>query len=177
MQQFYGTVGALVVFSVLLVVGLEHARHPRQTRDEIAAQRLWPRWATPLVQTWLTGSELLVGGMGIIAIAVRVPATLEGAVLSAAAVLYVFFGIYGVLLLRWRPRVPCGCGTQGQSVSAWTIGRAGTLATVSGVLLLVDPPLVVSTADLARLSISLLSGAALTVLLLRLPDAMIQPEG
>jgi cytochrome b subunit of formate dehydrogenase len=61
-------------------------------------------------------------------------------------------------------------------MSAWTIGRAAMLAAVSGVLLLVDSPLVVSTADLARLSIILLAGAALTVLLLRLPDTMTQPE-
>jgi hypothetical protein len=44
------------------------------------------------------------------------------------------------------------------------------------VLLLVDSPVVVSTTDLARLSILLLAGAALTVLLLRLPDTMVQPE-
>lgn len=176
MQQLYSTVGGLVVFSLLLVVGLDHARHPEQTRDVIAAQRVWPRWAIPLVQTGLTSIELLVGGLGIASIAVRVPATLERALLLAAAILYVSFATYGVLLLRWRPQAPCGCGTQGQAMSVWTIGRAAMLAAVSGVLLLVDSPLVVSTTDLARLSIILLAGAALTVLLLRLPDTMVQPE-
>jgi Methylamine utilisation protein MauE len=177
MQQLYSTVGGLVVFSLLLIVGLDHARHPEQTRDEIAAQRLWPRWAIPIVQTGLTFIELLVGGLGIASIAVRVPAALERALLLAAAILYLSFATYGGLLLRWRPQAPCGCGTQGQAVSGWTIGRAAVLAAVSGVLLLVDSPLVVSTADLARLSIILLAAAALTVLLLRLPDTMVQAEG
>ena len=177
MQQLYSTVGALVVFSLLLVVGLEHARHPEQTRDVIAAQQLWPTWATPLIQTGLTATELVVGGMGVASIVFTVPTALERVLLLAAAALYVSFAIYGVLLLQWRPQAPCGCGTQGQPVSAWTIGRAATLATVSSVLLLVDMPFVVSTEDLARLSIILLSGAALTVLFLRLPDTMAQPEG
>ena len=177
MQQLYSAVGGLVVFSLLLVVGLDHARHPEQTRDVIAAQRVWPRWAAPLVQTGLTSMELLVGGLGVASLAVRVPAALERALLLAAAILYLSFATYGGLLLRWRPQAPCGCGTQGQVVSGWTIGRAAMLAAVSGVLLLVESPLVVSTADLACLSIILLAGAALTVLLLRLPDIMVQPEG
>jgi hypothetical protein len=177
MQQLYSTVGALVAFSLLLMVGLEHARRPEQTRDVIATQRLWPTWAIPLIQTGLTATELLVGGMGVASIFVTVPRALERVLLLAAAVLYVSFAIYSVLLLQWRPQAPCGCGTQGQPVSSWTIGRAATLAAVASVLLLVDLPLVVSTEDLARLSIILLSSAALTVLFLRLPDAMGQPEG
>jgi hypothetical protein len=178
MQQFYSTVGAFVAFSLLLVVGLEHARHPRQTREVIAAQRLWPTWAAHLVQTGLTASELLVGGIGVLSVAVTVPEALKRLLLLAAAALYAAFAGYGALLLRWRPTAPCGCGTQGQPVSAWTIGRAAALAAVCGVLAVATPSLIaVPTENLARLSIVLLAGAALTVLLLRLPYTMVQPEG
>jgi methylamine utilization protein MauE len=178
MQQLYSTVGAFVAFSLLLVVGLEHARHPKQTRDVIAAQRLWPTWATPLVHTGLTSSEVLVGGIGVVSIAVTVPVAVQRLLLLAAAILYASFALYGVLLLRWRPTAPCGCGIRAQPVSAWTIGRAATLTAVCGVLVVATPSLTaVSTGDLAHLSIVLLAGAALTVLLLRLPDTMIQPEG
>jgi hypothetical protein len=87
MQQLYSTVGALVAFSLLLMVGLEHARRPEQTRDVIATQRLWPTWAIPLIQTGLTATELLVGGMGVASIFVTVPRALERVLLLAAAVL------------------------------------------------------------------------------------------
>ena len=155
---------------VLLGSGTLHAYGFDRFRRDIQHQDILPGpeglWAGAI-----TTVELALG-LALVVARVDVNWVDEVASLWGATTLFLSFGLFGYVLLRRRPGVPCGCGYSNGVVSAWTVGRAVALAAMCGIAA------ALSTSALPepdRVAVSTVVGLAIAILTWMLPPAMARP--
>lgn len=158
---------------VLLAGFAGHLRHPRTLPRALAAHRTVPRlavWPIAITMTALeglcgasTGYALLFGTAGML-----VTAVLAGSVLLGG------YALYGLYVLRSRPRVPCGCASDDTPMSGWVAGRAGALALAGlGAAAGAGPA---TDSHGAHLTVVALASVVFATLLWLLPTAMNDPD-
>lgn len=101
-----------VAFSMLLIAGIEHARHSRVLVRVLETHAVWPSWGSRLIGTGLPIVECGLGGFGLI-LTLSTSGELLTAVVIAAGAVYGAFATYSIFLLARRASVPCGCDGRG----------------------------------------------------------------
>lgn len=98
----------------------------------------------------------------------------QKALLASSFILLGGYVMYLALALVGEPGAPCGCGSDSEQVTSWTVIRAGVLSVLAGIAAV--------TADMGRqetlfsvLAVTPLA-SAIAVVVWRLPSAMVVPS-
>lgn len=174
MTKLLAGLSAGTVALVLLVAFAGHLRDRRALRDALAAHRILPPSLRAPVAVAVTALEGLLGALtGAALVDGRASPVLLGG--TGAAALFAGYAVYGWYVLRTRPRVPCGCASDGTPMSGWVVGRAGALAVLSVTAAAGSVP--ATSSNGAHAAIVSLVSMVFAVLLWLLPTAMFDPEG
>jgi hypothetical protein len=178
MGALFASVGAYTGLGILAGAGVAHAGGLRAFQGLVAGQAVWPRWLVTPVAAAVTAVELTVGLAGLATSlapgwAARTWLSPRAA-LAAATLLYVAFGLYGLLLLWRRPGAPCACGHADQPVNLWVPVRAAVLAAGCGFAAASGDGVLAWSATVDGLVV-LLASAVFILLAWQLPAALHDP--
>lgn len=115
---------------LLLWAGMGHLRHAGPLRAALEAQALLPRAIHGPVAVSLPVAELAVGGYALVML-VAAPRRSAPALVTVAVV-YLALASYTALVLRIRPKAPCGCFGDGAPITAAVVTRAAGAAAAAG---------------------------------------------
>jgi len=169
------TIAAYVCLGTLAWSGLHHARHPQGLLRVLERQgrRRGMRW---LLGMSVIGLELTIGAAGFAAV-------LGGAddavllALSAAAMLYAVYALYGAVLTRRGDAVPCGCSSAaGYPVNVWVVARALVLSVGSAFAAIAGQQILPLWPLNATVTLAVLASSALGLILWELPAALHDPR-
>lgn len=168
-----GVVG-FVCFGIACFAGLVHVSRLVYLQEALRAHRLWWRPAIPIVAVAVAGIEISLGVAGLLSIVLG-DVTATRVLLAVTGGLFGAYAGYGVVVMKLRGEVPCGCSVRAGSFDLATLLRAGALVTgalaaASGV---VKPPL--ANMSSLELAFTLLASCGLGVILWSLPDALTSP--
>jgi hypothetical protein len=170
------TIAAYVCLGTLAWSGLHHARRP-QMLLRVLEQQGWRRGMRWLLGVSVIGLELTIGAAGFVA------AVLGGAddgvvlPLSAAAVLYAVYALYGAVLTRRGDVVPCGCsGAASYPVNVWVVARALVLSVGSAFAAVAGRQILPLRPLTATVTLAVLASGALGLILWELPAALHDPR-
>jgi hypothetical protein len=178
MKALLATVGAYTAFGVVLISGVEHARRPGTFRDFVAQQKLWSAGLVVPVVSAVTFLELTISLAGITSIVVpgwnEQGPPLRRPALLAACFLYLAFGLYGVVLFKRRPGVPCACSPADHPANLWVPVRA--FALMGGCLYAaVNTAHIMPWSPTVAFLLSMLASACFVVLAWNIPAALHSP--
>ena len=131
-MSYLGGIALVMVAATLTGSALHHVVTWRRFHADIAAQRVLPP-----VSVWpvAAGATLIELGLGAVLVSLAIGAVDGGALRRTApllsAALFAVYAAYSTVLVRFRPGVPCGCGSSARPVSLWTALRAAVLCGVS----------------------------------------------
>jgi hypothetical protein len=169
------TIAAYVCLGTLAWSGLHHARHP-QGLLRVLERQGWRRGMRWLLGMSVIGLELTIGAAGFAAV-------LGGAddavllALSAAAMLYAVYALYGVVLTRRGDAVPCGCSSAaGYPVNVWVVARALVLSVGSAFAAIAGQQILPLWPLNATVTLAVLASSALGLILWELPAALHDPR-
>ena len=170
------TIAAYVCLGTLAWSGLHHARHPKVLL-RILERQGWRRGTRWLLGISVIGLELTIGA------AVFVAAVLGGAddavplALSAAAILYAAYALYGTVLTRRGDALPCGCsGAASYPVNVWVVTRALVLSIASAFAASAGQQILPLWPLNATVTLAVLASGALGLILWELPAALHDPR-
>jgi hypothetical protein len=170
------TIAAYVCLGTLAWSGLHHARHP-QLLLRVLERQGWRRGTRWLLGMSVIGMELTIGAAGFVA------AVLGGAddavlpALSAAAILYAVYALYGAVLTRRGDAVPCGCSSAaGYPVNVWVVARALVLSVGSAFAASAGQQILPLWPLNATVTLAVLASGALGLILWELPAALHDPR-
>jgi hypothetical protein len=170
------TIAAYVCLGTLAWSGLAHARHP-EVLLRVLERHGWRRGLRWLLGASVIGLELTIGATGFVA------AVLGGAhdavllALSAAAMLYAVYALYGAVLTRRGDAVPCGCSSAaGYPVNVWVVVRALVLSVGSAFAAMTAEQIVPLWPLDTTVMLAVLASSALGVILWELPAALHNPR-
>jgi hypothetical protein len=170
------TIAAYVCLGTLAWSGLHHARHPRLLLRVLERQG-WRRGLRWLLGMSVIGLELAIGAAGFI---VAVLGGADDAVplaLSAAAILYAGYALYGAVLTRRGDAVPCGCSSAaGYPVNVWVVARALVLSVGSIFAASAGQQILPLWPLNATVTLAVLASGALGLILWELPAALHDPR-
>jgi hypothetical protein len=170
------TIAAYVCLGTLAWSGLHHARHPRLLLRVLERQG-WRRGLRWLLGMSVIGLELAIGAAGFI---VAVLGGADDAVplaLSAAAILYAGYALYGAVLTRRGDAVPCGCSSAaGYPVNVWVVARALVLSVGSVFAASAGQQILPLWPLNATVTLAVLASGALGLILWELPAALHDPR-
>jgi hypothetical protein len=125
----------------------------------------------------IIGLESTIGAAGFVA------AVLGGAddavllALSAAAILYAVYALYGAVLTRRGDAVPCGCSSAaGYPVNVWVVARALVLSVGSAFAAIAGQQVLPLWPVNATVTLAALASSALGLILWELPAALHDPR-
>jgi hypothetical protein len=169
------TIAAYVCLGTLAWSGLHHARHP-QGLLRVLERQGWRRGMRWLLGMSVIGLELTIGAAGFAAV-------LGGAddavllALSAAAMLYAVYALYGAVLTRRGDAVPCGCSSAaGYPVNVWVVARALVLSVGSAFAAIAGQQILPLWPLNATVTLAVLASSALGLILWELPAALHDPR-
>ena len=169
------TIAAYVCLGTLAWSGLHHARHP-QGLLRVLERQGWRRGMRWLLGMSVIGLELTIGAAGFAAV-------LGGAddavllALSAAAMLYAVYALYGAVLTRRGDAVPCGCSSAaGYPVNVWVVARALVLSVGSVFAAIAGQQILPLWPLNATVTLAVLASSALGLILWELPAALHDPR-
>jgi hypothetical protein len=170
------TIAAYACLGTLAWSGLDHARHP-QVLLRVLQRQGWRRGLRWLLGSAVLGLELTIGTLGLGA------AVLGGAdatvvlALSAAAMLYVVYAVYGAVLARRGDAVPCGCSSAaGYPVNVWVVARALVLSVGSAFAAMASQQILPLWPLNATVTLAVLASSTFGVILWELPAALHDPR-
>ena len=170
------TIAAYVCLGTLAWSGLHHARDP-QVLLRVLERQGWRRGMRWLLGMSVIGLELTIGAAGFVA------AVLGGAddavllALSAAAILYAVYALYGAVLTRRADAVPCGCSSAASyPVNVWVAARALVLSVGSAFAAIVGQQILPLWPLNATVTLAVLASGALGIILWELPAALHVPR-
>jgi hypothetical protein len=170
------TIAAYVCLGTLAWSGLDHARHPQVLLQALERQG-WQRGLRWLLGASVLGLELTIGAAGLVA---AVLGGVDDAVLlalSAAAMLYAVYALYGAVLTRRRDAVPCGCSSAaGYPANVWVAVRALILSVGSAFAALASQQILPLWPLNATVTLAVLASSTLGVILWELPAALHDPR-
>jgi len=169
------TIAAYVCLGTLAWSGLHHARHP-QGLLRVLERQGWRRGMRWLLGMSVIGLELTIGAAGFAAV-------LGGAddavllALSAAAMLYAVYALYGAVLTRRGDAVPCGCSSAADyPVNVWVVARALVLSVGSAFAAIAGQQILPLWPLNATVTLAVLASSALGLILWELPAALHDPR-
>jgi hypothetical protein len=169
------TIAAYVCLGTLAWSGLHHARHP-QGLLRVLERQGWRRGMRWVLGMSVIGLELTIGAAGFAAV-------LGGAddavllALSAAAMLYAVYALYGAVLTRRGDAVPCGCSSAaGYPVNVWVVARALVLSVGSAFAAIAGQQILPLWPLNATVTLAVLASSALGLILWELPAALHDPR-
>lgn len=133
------TVAAFVCFAILTAAGVGHLLHLRDFHGAIDAHHVWPARLTMPLASLVAALELGLGTAGIASTSLSDGVALHRLLLAAVAGIYACYAVYGLVLMRWRPGVPCACSHDADPIDAAVVVRAVVLAGLAGVALIQAP--------------------------------------
>lgn len=165
-------VAVWLVIGTLTFSGISHFVHLDEFRQQILKQRLWPTRLVPFLTLIMAAVETtvgIVGSMSYLGLSLGIPADVA---LRLASATYAFFGLYLVVLLKYRPTSPCACSRLSDSVSGWIAVRAGVLMGLSIYAGWLSPKVNPSQLGLIEMAFLILAATGLAILLWEFPSAM-----
>ena len=155
-----------VVVSGFVLLGVAAARHVRWHDDFVAqlrAQRLWPEGTEATVAWVVTGAEVLVGALGVLALSFGLSAAALAPFLAGLLVLGVGFVGLQVFLLVARPDAPCGCDpAHDTKVGIGTLTKAAWPAVAGLAGLVALPAEALDALSLVAALVAVVAGLAVT---------------
>lgn len=174
-MSLLATVVAGTALGVLGVSGLAHLRRLDHLGRSLRRQAL-PRALRRVVTPGLVAAEVGVGLVGLTALVTGFGgAQLLRWALGASAALYLAFAVYAAVLVRRRQEVPCGCGSEHEVVSGWTVARAAVLAAGSLWAWSFTPGPVLSLGLGFEVALAAVGSLGFTTLVWTLPAALHDP--
>ena len=170
------TIAAYVCLGTMAWSGLGHARHP-QVLMRVLERQGWRRGMQWLLGMLVLGLELAIGAAGLVAVLQgRADAAVRLA-LSASAILYAVYALYGAVVTRRGDAVPCGCSSAaGYPVNVWVVARALVLSVGSAFAAIAGQQILPFWPLNATVTLAVLASSALGVILWELPAALHNPR-
>ncbi|HEX2295837.1 MAG TPA: MauE/DoxX family redox-associated membrane protein [Actinomycetota bacterium] len=169
--SFVAQVGGAIAGTTLLAAGLTHLTRPRRLMAALSAQRVVPQALVPACAVVLILFELSLGGTVVSVLLTGDTSAAYRLAVGATAGLYGLFAAYSLIVLRFRPGAPCGCGSDLTPITGWVVARAGLYAVLSlGALRLDGGPL--SIPNVSEASLLIMASASLAILLWIFPSAV-----
>lgn len=121
------SIGAYVGALTLVAVGIRHIFSLRSLDAGLRIQRVVPDGLVRPVAVAIAIGET---GLGVLVLAASGYGEVGVArpAFGALTIVFLAFAAYSLVLTRWRPGVPCGCGGGDAPASGWVVLRAATYA-------------------------------------------------
>ncbi|CAM3158716.1 MauE/DoxX family redox-associated membrane protein [Stackebrandtia soli] len=174
MTVLIGSVTALVALVASLIGAASHLVAPSALPDALRAHQVVPSKLIAPVAIVVPLAELVVGAVGVVALAIGAT-TLAAVALGIAAVLFAAYAAYIQYALTTGRSGPCGCSRSEAPMDGWVVVRAGVFAACALVGALSSGAVVPSAADPASWTVILAASATFVILLWLLPTAMREP--
>lgn len=161
----------LCLVVLLLTAGWHHITRSPDFRSLLAAQNIWPPRYIAFLSVVVPLTEIVIAALLIVE-SMHLTDSPVGSV--PAAILFISYSIYLLVLLRYRPSAPCACSSTEEEVTVVHVARAAALALVSLFCIRIDGA-VLQGLESSQSGIAIAAGFAGASIAWILPSAVANP--
>jgi hypothetical protein len=169
--MFIEPVAVLLLVTILLTAAWHHGVHAPAFRKLLTAQDLWPTNYVTLLAFVVPLAEIAIAVLLVVETAGLIAAPI-GSILSVT--LFSLYSLYLLILLWYRPSVPCACSSIEEAVTPVHIWRSSALTVLSLACVGVDGA-AFGGLDALQIGIVLAAGVAGATIAWILPSAVADP--